>query len=668
MADEQVIVLSDKQQARTRINVFHGSANNYINVIKELIGNALDVFPKNELNTIKITLHDSNKIEYEDSGKGIPVEGVASNGMANYEAIFEKPFAGTKYNNAQDTVGQNGIFLWTLSMTCENIQYEIARPNTNIYTVSYHKGDRVNNLIVNGKSNKTYTKMLFELDKSVWEKPKFTFEQICEIAKGQASLANAKIIIEDKVSNKKEVFYYENGIVDYFGTIAKDKNFVCTPVVLQTSKVFDIIYKEQEVKDPISVNMIFAYSNDNNQDIRKEFLNTADLILYGTIQEGIVMGLKNAIHNWLKDNDKYKKEKNKVESYIKLDDTLIGLNYVCDVRSLYVEYENQTKQRTLDGHYKTALNTIIKDFIEIYFIENKDQAEKMCMQVLINKRVRENSDINRQKTRKELESQSDNVFSRPEKYVASKSNDKTKRKCIFLEGDSALDAVKSARNPEYDAILPLKGKIMNCLKKNIDDILANAEIKSIVKINGAGVTYKGKAVKGLPKFNINNMNFCEFDVMTDADDDGYHIRCLFILMCYMLMPDIITYGRLKILEAPLYRFVTKEIIPNMLCLPTEQKGVFQYVAYSEMERAEILKKLKMPYTETRFKGLGGINTQLMANTVMHEENRRVKIITMEDVPEAIRLLEMFLDDDSTDRREYIEKHGHEYFDYSIYED
>ena len=190
--NESIRVLNNKEQARLKINVWHGSASNWINMVKELSGNSLDIFEKLKLKTgnditqeIKIIIHNKNKIEFIDSATGIPVEEIASDGKPNYEAIFEVPFAGSNYEDEVATVGTNGLFLWSLAMTCEDIEFFIARPNNNIYNIAYHKGDRVKDLNIIGKSDKTYTRMIFSLDEEVWDNPNFTFEEIKSIVKGQ---------------------------------------------------------------------------------------------------------------------------------------------------------------------------------------------------------------------------------------------------------------------------------------------------------------------------------------------------------------------------------------------------------------------------------------------------------------------------------------------------
>jgi len=661
---EKIVVLSAKEKARQRINVFHGSANHFMNLIKELIGNSNDVFSKDKLNSIKIILHNENKIEYIDSGSGIPIEGTASDGSPNYQAIFEKDFAGSRYGNTETTIGQNGIFLYTLTMTSEDIEYFIARANGNLYNIKYHKGDQSSELKVIGKEDNTYSRIIFSLDREVWNNPKFTFEEICNIAKAQSSLCNVKIIVEGKENNLTNEFYYENGILDYFDDMTQNKSIITDKIrITQTKNVLidKIVNGEsKKIEDVISADLIFSYSNDSNDDFKKEFLNTADLIAYGTIQDGIYVGLKNCINKWLKDNGKYAKN----EKQISIDDISTGLNYICNVSSFYVEYDNQIKQKTSVKYYKTVIQEIIEGFMEIYFIENKEESEKLTNAILLNKRIREKSEINRKNIKKELEEKITSQLNRPAKFVPCRSKNPSEIKFTLIEGDSSLNSVKLARNAYDTCILPLKGKPINPFKCKIDALLNNEEIKSIYKILGCGMEYKGKSIKGVPKFNIDNLQVNRVQIATDFDNDGYHIQALLIGIFYTLSPELLKQGKIYILYTPLYVIKTKK--------QTEYKNEITdtLLVYSEMKRNEIVNKLHdedISFKETRFKGLGGLPVSIMSKA-LSENSMIMKQITMDDVEESKKWLELFLSEEKLkDRKEYIETHGDKYFDYSLFE-
>lgn len=639
---EQIVVLSDKDQARTRINVFHGSSSAWNNMIKELIGNSLDIFDKEKLNTIKIILHSNKQIEFIDTGSGIPVEGVASDGRKNYEAIFEKAFAGSKYNNTSATVGQNGIFLWSLTMTCEDIEYFIARPNKNIYNISYHKGDLNKPLTVIGKSEETYSSLIFTLDEDVWDNPNFTFDCICDIARGQASLGNVKIIVEDRLNNESIEFYYENGIEGYFSDITQNKTMIADNIRITKDVEYELKKNNTTNTDYVGVDLIFNYSNDSEDDIQREFLNTADLIQHGTIQDGIIQGLKNSIHKWLKDNNKYiKNEKN-----ISNDDVSTGLNYICNVSSLFVEYENQIKQRTLTSHYKPILQRMIEEHMEIMFIENKFESEKICNQVLINKRSREKSDTMRKDLKKKLSEKVDGMFSRPEGLTDCKYHD-DKSELFISEGKSAKGSIELARDPQYQAVYPIRGKILSCLKASYETIFANQVVRDLIKTMGCGVEVKSKHNKELSNFDINNLRYGKIVIASDFDQDGLSIQVLLLTMIYRLMPELLKQNKVFIAQTPLFVIV-------------EDKTDKKHYAFSESEKNDILDKVNCKCRVSRIKGLGELGSEDMYNTALNTETRNMMRVTIDDAKSMIDKFELWMSDDVPPRKEFIEQNLHKY--------
>jgi DNA gyrase subunit B len=661
--EENLKALSEKDQVREKISVWLGSNNHnaVIHCVEELVGNSEDEINKGKGDTIEIVLEDEKTVTITDNCQGLPVEGMGEREIEGvgkipvprYKLLTEVLFAGTKYDNGLDgnedyTVGTNGVFLTVLTRSSQYVKYEIARPDRNIYYFDYIKGKENTPIKVIGKSDKTYTKITYSLDDDVFEDNCYTYEELCRLAKEKSSLINGKIIVKNASTNEVNIYQYTNGIIELLEDYTKELNTLSEPLVF--NKTVEKFIEKKQTNDVVKFDMVFQYSKED-EVAQIEFLNGSNLINHGTIYDGIIAGMKSGFNKFIKDSGLYQKN----EKQISNDDVMTGLNYIINFKSYFPIFENQTKFATKVVYYKDIMKETLEHYLEVLAVENKELMLKMANQILLNKRVREKATDSRQKLRKELEGQATNASNRPEKFVPCRSKDKTLRRLKIIEGDSALIATKLSRDKLFDAIFPLKGKLPNCLKKSIDDILKNDEIRNLIKLCGAGVTYKGKSVKGLPKFNIDNFEFAEIDVLTDADEDGFHIRCLVIAMFYMLMPDMIKHGRLRILEAPLYRITV---------------GKEEYVAYDEVEKNKIISSLKgKKVTEiTRFKGLGGLNPQLMAKTVMSMDNRRVKEVTMDNVEEAVKYLEMFMDDDSEDRKEFIKQHGHEYFDYSIYED
>jgi DNA gyrase subunit B len=650
MSDE-IIVLSEKDQARKRINVFHGSATNYINMIKELIGNSLDIFDNNKLNTIKIIIHNENKIEYIDSGNGIPVEGTANNGQPNYQAIFEKSFAGSKYSNSDATIGQNGIFLFTLSMTCENIEYFIARPNGNLYNISYHKGDRQSDLKVIGKEDTTYSRIIFELDKDVWINPKFTFENISQIAQAQASLGNVKIIIEDKINNKNVEYYYPNGIIDYFKEMTINKSFVSDNIRIQ--KIKTPLLKNINKNDTVDIDLLFSYANDSNEDIQKDFLNTADLILHGTIQDGIILGLKNSIHKWLKANNKY----NKNEKQINNDDISTGLNYICNVKSLYVEYDNQTKQKTSALHYKPSMQETIEEFMEVFFIENPLETEKICNQILINKRSREKSDDMRLNLKKKLQNKSNGLSPKIAglKNCDFRNSTMEEREFYITEGVSPSSTVIDARDPRIMGVYGLRGKFISSLKNSVKDVLNNEPAQGVINGLGCGISIPKselKLYKNMKTFDINELQYGKIFIATDMDEWGYGIALSLITFFYKFMPVLLEQGRIYLCVSPRYEIETNK---------KDKDGNFiTEFAYNELDKEKIIQRLnneKIKYIINIVKGLGQLNKSTFWLYVLDKNNRRNKQIICKNInDEKLEILfNTLMGDDIIARKKYVKE-------------
>lgn len=667
--NEDIIVLSNKDQARKRINVFHGSSENWINMAKELIGNSLDIFKKtrNENGEIRIILHNKNKLEYFDNATGIPVEGFASDNSPNYEAIFERPFSGSNFTNASATVGQNGIFLYTLTMTCEDIEYFISRPNGKVYNMKYYKGDRMGDLNIIGKDSKTYTHMVFSLDEEVWNNPCFTFEEISKIAQAQASLSKSKITIEDKENNKYIEFHYPNGIEDYFNEMTQTKTIISDVIRIQKSKEYEVIkktsgiYNEQERQqnggkdvmietkytDNISVDLVFNYTNDSDEDFQKEFLNTADLLLHGTIQEGIYIGFKNSIDNWLEKNNKY----NQKEKHITINDVSTGLNYICNMSSLYVEYDNQIKQKTSVKHYKNIIKEIIEEYMEVFFIENTLMSEKVCMQVLLNSRVRDKAEQSRQDIKKKLSGVKSNGLSvkvEGLKHCDMRHSTLEERILILDEGISANSTIIDSFDNRIMGAYGLKGRFINSLKGKVMDVLNNVPAKGVIDALGCGIEIpkdEKKKFKDMKTFDINDLKYGSIGILCDSDAFGKAISLSLITFFYKFMPTLLKQGRIYFVISPRFQLETK-------------KGVSHYV-YDEAEKNIMIKKIGESNLSniTIRKGLGEFNADEFWDLVLSPQAREKTFIRVKYIEAEEEMIEYYFNtlmgEDIINRKKFI---------------
>ena len=577
--NQEIQELNDKEKARQRINVWHGSSNNWINMIKELIGNSLDVFDIEELHNIVITIHNNNKITYYDDGLGIPVEGKTRTGTKSYEAIFEHPFAGSKYNYNGKTVGQNGIFLYSLAMTCEDIDIEIGRPDKNIYKLSYHKGDKVKDLYKDGTTENTYSKITFSLDNEVWNKPNFTFNDISYIAKGQSSLGNVVIKVIDEENETEQIYRFENGILDYFNDEIKEKSILLKENIRFT-KTFDkeFTLNDDKVSDEFDIDLILNFSNDSNDNFQKDFLNTADLIKFGTIQDGLILGLRNSIHKWLKDNDKYGKN----DKQITLEDVSIGLNYICNVKNRIIEYENQTKQKTTASYYKSILKEFVEDNMEVYFLTNPNEAKLICEQILVNSKARLSADKARLNIQKKLSVLTSNKKVKIDGLTDCKMrlSELKERILLVVEGKSAKSTVVDAYDNRYMGALGLRGRFISCLKKTVEDVLNNEPAYTLIQALGCGIEIpyeERKMFKDIKSYDESNLRYDCVGILTDADCFGSGIRLALLTFFYKYMPNLLKQGKIFIVVTPRYEI-------------TMNDGTMYY-PYSDREKDELFKTI-----------------------------------------------------------------------------
>ena len=637
----QIQVLSNKEKAREKINVFHDTSSNWINLIKELIGNSIDVFDDGLFHNIFIEIVSNKEIIYQDDGCGIPLEGIASDGRPNYEAIFEVDFAGSRYGKEGATVGQNGVFFWTLAMTSENMEVEVGRPNGKTYKIAYHKGDRLYDLKEIGTTDKTYTKVTFSPDEEVWTNVNYTFDEIDYICEAQASQSNMKIILKEK--DRVKEYQYEDGIRGYFSSKTLNKSFISDNIYITktTSQLVEKLKKDFD----IDIELVMRFSNDSNEDFKKDFLNTADLIKYRSIKDGVITGLKKAINKYLKDNNMYEKK----EKQITDNDIEVGLNYVANIKSKYVEYVSQSKQATDAEYLKDALQREVNKFMGIYFIENPLEAKKIATQILINKRVREKADVSRANIKKKLMDKVDGISNKIQGLVDCREYGEDSE-LFIAEGLSALGSLVASRNAKNQACFPIRGKLLSTLKVDYDKIFANDLIMKIINCLGCGIEVKMKGNKNQVDFDINKLRYGKIMIATDADSDGESITCLLLTMFYRLTPTLIKEGRIYKVRTPLYE------------ITYEDKTIVY--AFSETEYDELMKGHNPKQCKIqRSKGLGEQDAEEMHTFAMNPDTRYIYKITVEDAEQMAEQFEKWMATEVEGRREYIEEHLHEYTEY-----
>ena len=315
--------------------------------------------------------------------------------------------------------------------------------------------------------------------------------------------------------------------------------------------------------------------------------------------------------------------------------------------STMTSYENQTKKAITNKFIQDAMTEFLREQLNIYFIENKMDAEKLCGQVLVNKRSRESAEKTRINVKKKLGGSLD-ITNRVKKFVDCRSKDVDRREVYIVEGDSALGACKLGRDGEFQAIMPIRGKILNCLKAEYDKIFKSDVIVDLMKVLGCGVEISSKHNKDLNSFDINNLRWNKIIICTDADVDGFQIRTLVLTMIYRLTPSLINEGYVYIAESPLYEITYKDK---------------SYFAFDETEKAEILNKLEgKKYTIQRSKGLGENQPDMMWETTMNPETRRLIKVMPDDVVKTQEMFDLLLGDNLAGRKEYIANEGYNFID------
>lgn len=645
---DKVRALDDREKAREKLPIFYGSRDNYLHGFREVaINNTIDEITNNfESGEIHITLHeDLETITVLDTGRGMPIAG-ESDGVPNWDLFFTRLFASGKYD-IEDGVnsGTNGVGGTVLNFTSELYTVR-AWHNGEEHIIEFDNGGNIKTpLTYIGKTDKHGTEITFKLDKSCYTTTKYNQTDLKNII-NKVSGVSPSTTIYFYFGNEKTAYHYRTMEEYYKVNIQEEKYFAVNEKTYEEE--FYDSFKETNVKEITSIEAIFSSSIS---PIQESFLNRNNLIEGGTINKGFIDGMRLFVNKYAKANALY----NKNEKAITSEDIENSVSFMINVLSNNVEFQSQTKFSTKKELYERVAKTYIQEMLEIIAIEQKDKFVELVNAILLTKRANEKAENSRKDARKKLEQGMNKAVARPQKYVPCRSKDNKEVEIIFIEGDSALNSIKSARNALKMAIYPLKGKVINAIKNSLDKVLANAEVQDIFQILGCGVTYKGKKVKGMPQFDIDNLNVDKILICTDMDVDGLHIQSLLLGLFYVLAPELIKKGKVYILYTPLY------IIKS--------KGN-EYFAYSEEERNNIVRDFNgASFTETRYKGIGGLSPQVLNRTAMDEEKRKMKQITWDDVEEGIRMMELCLSDETlAERKQLIETEGHNYFDFSLIED
>ncbi len=646
--NDSIKQLKGPDQVRLRPAVIFGSdgLEGCEHSVFEIISNSIDEAREGYGNKIVVTKYSDGSIEVQDFGRGAPVDYNTKEEKYNYVLLFESLYAGGKYdtNSGGDyeySIGLNGLGLASTQFSSEYMDVEIKRDGFK-YNLHFEKGFNIGGLERQEYSGRdTGTKIRWKPDLQVFTDIDIPSEYFIDTLKRQAIVNDGLLFVFREQQGSRFVqqeIVYNNGITDYVNEITGEERLSSVQFWQTERKGKD---REDKPEYKVKINAAITFSNRHPL---KEYYHNSSWLEHGGVPEKAARSAFVAqIDAYIKQTNKYKAN----ESKITFSDVEECLVLVISSFSTITSYENQTKKAITNKFIYEAMTDFLRHQLEVYFIENKAEADKIADQVLVNKRSREKSERERINLKKTL-STSNSMVDRVQKFVDCRSRDITERELYIVEGDSALGSCKLARDAAFQAIMPVRGKILNCLKAEYDKIFKSEIITDLLKVLGCGVEVKSKANKGLSNFDIANLRWNKIIICTDADVDGFHIRTLILTMIYRLMPTLIREGRVFIAETPLYEINTKAMT---------------YFAYDESEKKEILEKIgSEKYNLQRSKGLGENQPDMMSLTTMNPDTRRLIKILPEDAERTSEMFDLLLGDNLAGRKDYIAENGYMYLD------
>ena len=646
--NESISSLKGADRVRLRPGVIFGSdgLDGCQHAVFEILSNSIDEAREGYGNLIEVTRYKDKSIEITDFGRGIPLDYNQNEGRYNWELVFCEMYAGGKYNtndgeNYEFSLGLNGLGSCATQYSSEYMDVSVVRDGYK-YDLHFEKGENIGGLSkTEHRGRKTGTTIKWRPDLEVFTDINVPLEYFQTTMKKQAVVnAGLKLVLYYETEEGTEMFeyLYPKGIEDYANELAGEDALTALYQISAEGKGRD---REDKKDYKVKFNMAFCFSNKNSAT---EYYHNSSFLEYGgSPDKAVKTAFVHAIDKYIKANNKY----NKNESKITANDVLDSLLLISSSFSTSTSYENQTKKSITNKFIQDFMTETLKHELEVYFIENKVDAEKITNQILVNKRSRESAEKTRLNIKKQLSGNVD-VTNRVQKFVDCRSKDLSKREIYIVEGDSALGACKMGRDANFQAIIPVRGKILNCLKADYDKIFKSEIITDLLKVLGCGVEIKTKHGKDFNAFDIGNFRWNKVIICTDADVDGFQIRTLILSMLYALVPTLIEMGYVYIAESPLFEITCKNDT---------------YFAYNEKEKTEILEKLEgKNVTIQRSKGLGENQPEMMWQTTMNPETRRLIKVNLEDAEKTAQMFDVLLGDNLAARKDYIAENGGKYLD------
>ncbi len=651
--NDSISALKGADRVRKRPGVIFGSdgLDGCEHAVFEILSNSIDEAREGYGKLITVTRYLDHSVEVEDQGRGCPVDWNEREQRYNWELVYCELYAGGKYGNNEGenyefSLGLNGLGSCATQYASAYMDVTVWRDGFE-YSLHFRKGEVVGKkgeelqkAPLSKKRTGTRTRWLPDLD--VFTDIDIPADYFTDVMKRQA-VVNAGITFRfrnETVPGKFETteFCYENGIRDYVAELAGEDPLTA-PVYWEAERRG----RDREDKDDYKVKLSVACCFSNKVSIIEHYHNSSWLEHGGSPEKATKSAFVSAIDAYLKQQNKYQKNESKI-TWADIEDCLV---LVSSNFSTQTSYENQTKKAITNKFVQDAMAEFLRERLNIYFIENPADAGKIGDQVLLNKRSREQAEKARLNIKKKLSGTID-IANRVQKFVDCRTRDVSRREIYIVEGDSALGSVKLSRDAEFQGIMPVRGKILNCLKADYAKIFKSEIITDLMKVLGCGVEVQNKHVKDLSSFDLGNLRWSKVVICTDADVDGFQIRTLILTMLYRLCPTLIQEGYVYIAESPLF---------EINC------GDKTWFAYSEKEKAEILKGLEGKKVKIdRSKGLGENDPDMMWLTTMNPETRRLIKVMPEDAARTSEMFDLLLGDNLQGRKDHIANEGYKFLD------